>query len=221
MSWDTAVVDIRTLLDEGAEDKLIYRKRCLGECNGVNTFFKTFDNRRLTDFTNVEFPLGVWLSGVLQDSSAVSEDVLDSGDFILAEAPADGSVVEASYYCRWFLDTELTQFLASASQWLALGSDFTKVAEPLRPGALKYAASDAYQKLVIRWARRLSEGYMLNDAPATEEVGKMIAQYTDIAMKYREDAQKIRDDYYSRSGTQLSPAWSFALGRVIDNVPKE
>lgn len=221
MSWTTALTDIRTLLDEGDEDKLCYRKRCLGECNAVNLLFKTFDSRRTTDFTTAELPLGVWLNGVLIDAADVTLDFPVSGDFELADAPIDGDVIEASYYFRWFIDSELTQFLTTSSEWLALGSNYTNISESLRPAALNYAAGEAYQKLALKWTRRLSEGYMLNDAPATDEVGKMIQQYGDLALKYQAKAKDVRDDFYSRSGTQLSPSYGFSPGRVRDNVPKE
>lgn len=220
-TWLTAVTDLRTLLDEGDQDKLAYRKRCLGDCNGTNVYFKTFDFRRQTDFTTATAPLGVWKNGILLTASDITTDYPTSGDFVLSVAPVDGDVVEGSYYYRWFLDEEMTQFLITATNWLALGSDFLSLGEGLRPSALRYAASEAYQKLAIRWARNLSEGYMLNDAPARDRVGQMIKEYQETALKYREDAEKVRDDYYSRSGQQKQPLWAFVPGRIIDNVPKE
>lgn len=220
MSWTDAVLNIKTLLDEGDSDKLVYRKKCFGELNGTNLNFKTFEFRRVTDFTSAEFPLGVWINGALLSSNDVTDDFKESGDFQLKVAPVDGDVVEASYYHRWFTDDELIQFLVTASQWLAFGSDYTATGEGFRPSALKYAASEAYQKLALRWARRLSEGFLLNDAPATDQVGKMIEGYTKAALDYRAEAEKIRDDYYSRSGQQKQPLFGFALGTVQDNVPK-
>lgn len=220
VTWTTAISDIRALLSDGDQDKNYYRKRCLGQINGVNTNFKTFEFRRVTDFTTAAAPLGVWLNGTLLAASGVSFDYPDSGDFTLSSAPIDGDVLEASYYAKWFLDTELIQFLTTASQWLAFGSDYTQVAEAFRPAALKYATSEAYQKLVIRWALRASDTFMLNDAPAAENMGKMIDQYKQIAIDYRKDAEVIRDDYYSRSGQQKQPLWGFGLGNVQDNVPK-
>jgi hypothetical protein len=218
--WTSAISDLRANLSDGDQDKNYYRKRCLGEINGTNTNFKTFEFRRVTDFVSATAPLGVWLDGSLLPASGISVDYPDSGDFTLLSAPADGSVLEASYYARWFIDSELVQFLTTASQWLSFGSDYTQVAEAFRPAALKYAASEAYQKLVIRWALRASDTFLLNDAPATENMGKMIDQYKQIALDYRKDAEVIRDDFYSRSGQQKQPLWGFNLGSVRDNVPK-
>lgn len=219
-AWVDALSDIRTLLDEGNADKVTYRKRCLGQLNGENTLFKTFDNRRVTDFTSSEIPLGVWIDGVLANGVVVT-DYPETGDFELSTAPDDGSVIEASYYFRWFTDEELNSFLIAGSQWLSLGDDFLLIVSGLRPAARMYAASEAYQKLAIRWTRKLSEIFMLNDAPATEDVGKMIQQYADISLKYRESAIKARDDYYSKSGMQLEANWAFSPGHVRDNVPKQ
>lgn len=219
-TWSTAVTDLRTNLSDGDQDKVYYRKRVLGQIDGTNTAFRTFEFRRVTDFTTASAPFGVWLNGVLVDSSGINADYFDSGDFVLNTAPSDGDVLEASYYARWFIDTELQQFLTTACEWLAFGSDYTQIAVGFRPAALKYAASEAYQKLAIRWALQVQETFLLNDSKTAENMGKMVTQYKDIGLSYRKEAEKVRDDYYSRSGAQKQPLWGFNLGNVTDPVPK-
>ena len=115
--WTTALQDLRNHLSDGATDRYHFRKRCFGEIDGTNTRFKTFEFRRVTDFTQEE---GVYINGVLQPASGVSSDSLIPGEFILQTAPSDGSIVEASYYTQWFLDSELEDFLKQSSRWLSL-----------------------------------------------------------------------------------------------------
>lgn len=218
MSWTTALDDLRTLLSDGATDKLRYRKRVFGECNGVNTSFKTLEFRRITDFTVAVAPFGIWISGALQLPATVSTDFTQSGDFVLATAPTDGQVVEASYYVQWFTDAEINQFLRLSSNWLSMGDVFANLSEGLRPAALKYAASEAYQKLALRWTESLQETYLLNDSK--EQDFSIVDQYRESAKMYREDAEKVRDDFYSKSGQQKQALFGNNLGTVIDVQPK-
>src|SRR5215210_7822064 len=109
MSWTTAAVDLRTLLSDGAQDRNAYRKKCFGDVNGVNTSFRTVEFRRVTDFTSQSgsaAPLGIYVGGVRVVYTGVASDDTSSGEFVLSIPPTPGQDVEASYYYRWFLDTE-------------------------------------------------------------------------------------------------------------------
>lgn len=219
MSWTTALVDLRNLLSDGPMDKYRYRKKVFGQIDGVNTRFKTFEFRRITDFKQDLKPQGVWLNGSILNSTDISVDTLQTGDFELSVAPADGSILEASYYIQWFLDSEITIFITTASQWLAVGSDFTTIQEGLRPAALKYAAAEAYQKLALRWSEQSSEGFLLDDAPDEKRMN-IVNQYLNASTTLRKDAEAIRDDFYSRSGQQKQPSFGMLMGNVSDPVPK-
>lgn len=219
MTWTNPTLDLRTLLSDGTADKHRYRKRVFGEINGTNKSFKTFEFRRVTDFTTATSPLGIWKDGVYQGSAAVTSDNIETGDFVLVTAPADGSVLEASYYIQWFTDTEITNFLRLASNWLSLGDDYTVIGSGLRPACLKYAAAEAYQKLSLRWAEHLSENFLLNDAPDEKRMA-VVEAYRKQALDYRKEAETVRDDYYSRSGQQKQPLFATSVGRVTDNVPR-
>lgn len=219
MSWTTASTDLRTLLSDNATDKHRYRKRVFGEVNSVNTSFKTFEFRRITDFTTATSPLGVWIDGVLQTSTVVSGDSVGTGDFYLTTAPLDGSIVEASYFIQWFKDSEIENFLRLACNWLALGDDYSQLGQGLRPAALKYAAAEAYQKLSLRWAEHLSETFLLNDAPDEKRMA-IVDVYRKQSLDLRKEAETVRDDFYSRSGQQKQPLFASIVGTVPDNVPK-
>lgn len=220
MTWANPVLDLRQALSDGPTDKLVYRKRVFGECNGVNTSFKTFEFRRITSFSTAAIaPLGVWISGVLKDSTAIASDFPASGDFILTAAPLDSDVVEASYYYQWFNDDELSTFLRLASNWLSFGDDFTLVAGGLQSAAINYACYKAYDKLALRWSVMMSDTFLLNDAPVDKM--KVIAkQYADAAENFREKAEKDAQFYYSRSAQNFQPLWGVAGGNIPDPTPK-
>lgn len=218
MTWTSPEIDLRTLLSDGPTDKHRYRKRVFGEINGTNTSFKTFEFRRVTNFAAATTPLGVWINGILQPPANISSDSVSTGDFYLVTAPADGSLVEASYYIQWFNDSEIDNFLRLASNWLNLGDDFTQLGQGLRPAALKYAAAEAYQKLSLRWAEHLSETYLLNDAPEEKRMA-IVDAYRKQGLDMRKEAETVRDDFYSRSGQQKQPLFSSSFGRVKDVVP--
>lgn len=220
MSWTTAASDLRTSLSDNATDKLRYRKQVFGEANDTNTSFKTFEFRRITDFKTAAAPLGVYKAGVLLATSAISIDFVETGDFDLTAAPTEGQKVEASYYVQWFNDAEINQFLRISCNWLALGDTFSNIPEGLRPAALKYASAEAYQKLALRWAENLSEGFLLEDAKDDKRMS-IVDAYMKAATAYRKEATSIRDDFYSRSGTQLSPTSSSLYGIIPPIVPNK
>ena len=217
MTWNTAVNDLRTLLSDGSTDKYNSRKRCLGELNGTNLLFRTFEFRRITSFLSATLPLGVYLNGVIVPASGLAADYPDTGEFtfITGQAPVDGDVVEASYYIQWFLDSELTEFLNTASNWLQSTTDFTITPNGLWPSALKYAAAEAYLKMAMRWRIFLSEMYRVEDEPKKPGTGPA-DNYVKMSEAFREEALKSRDEYYKRQGRSLQPLF----GSVLGNVPR-
>lgn len=227
MAWLTPESDLRTQLSDNATDKHNYRKRVFGECNGTNVRFKTLEFRRLNDFADVNPinpgytapPLGVFKSGVLLTQADIASDNPPTGDFILAVAPADGDVIEASYYAQWFTDAEIQQFLRVACNWMSLGDDYTTLADGLRAAALKYAAAEAYQKLAIRWSQMLSEQFLLSDAVEKDRFA-IVDAWKRAEDSARKEAYKSRDDFYSRSGQANIPYASSIQGAVPNPVPR-
>lgn len=217
MAWTTAVAELRTFLSDGDTDKLRYRKRVINSPNGTITEFKTFEFRRISNFTTAAAPIGVYVNGV---AVTVDADFPDTGVFDLTTAPpADGDVIEATYYIQWFLDAELSTFLVKASQWLLQGADFTMIGDGLQPAVMSYAAHVGYQKLAVRWAEHMSETYRTEDAPDKERM-KLMDQYAKMAETLLKEATKLRDSYYTRSGQSLAPLHTSIPGRVREVVPK-
>lgn len=218
MSWATPTIDLRRLLSDGATDRYRYRKRVFGEINGTNTTFKTFEFRRVTDFTAAAAPLGVYVNGVRLLPVGITTDYLATGEFVLATAPIDGDVVEASYYVQWFIDAELDDFIVKATNWLGLGSTPANVPDGLVPSAMKFAAAEAYLKQAMRWREALSEGYRVEDAP--KDGLTPADEFIKMSEIFRKEATQNRDEYYRRQGQPLQPLWGVVSGRVPNPTPR-
>lgn len=215
MSWTTARADIRQLLADGPTDKLAYRKKLVGVQDGTAKRFKTFENRRVTDFLTAVAPLGVYVDGALVP---VAADDMAVGEFELVTAPTNSQTLEASYYIQWFNDDELDTFLAQASQWTGLGADVTNIPVGLRPAILEYSACLGYRRLALWWSRAISETYMYQDAPSKDRFA-IVDSYTKMAEAHCGRAEAIRNDYWSRQGQSNAPLFGVIQGSVRDVPP--
>ena len=218
MAWSTAISDLRSKLFDNPTDRLRAFKRVFGQCDGTNKTFKTFEFRRVTDLTGAEAPLGVYKNGVVLPSSDIASDDLSTGFFNLSTAPADGDVIECTYYVQYFNDDELNRFLRLASNFLGFGDAFTNIDSPLQTAALMYSCHEAYNMLSNRFNESMADTYRLQDMP-DEKRKEMAAEYSNKAKTSLDDAIKIRNDFYERQGKQLTPSWGFALGTVRDVAP--
>lgn len=220
MSWNTAVADLRFLLSDNETDKLGYRKAILGERNSVNLRYKTFEDRRVTNFkTDTNLSLGVHVAGVRILNAAITSDDPSIGEVILTVAPANTQRVEATYYYQWYLDTELAVFLRQATQWLGLGDDYLLIPSGLQPAALYFSAQEALHKITLKWSQRMSEVYKMEDSPDDNRIA-MVDEYRKLALDYKQKAEDLRASYYTRQDQGLAPLYNFALGSVRPVVPK-
>lgn len=226
MGWTstaTAITALRTLIKDNPTDKLCSVKQVIGTVDGVNLIFKTFEYRRVTDFTisPTPFPLGVYKNGTQIDPTNISQDDTDSGAFQLAIAvvPSNRDSIRATYYYQWFEDAELDTFMQNASTWLGLGATYINLPDGLNASALRFAAQEAYLAASMKYATRASEVFKTEDAPS-EDVMKSVAAFKDMADSYMETAKDMRDDYYTRQGQSLAPNFGFALGSVTDPTPR-
>jgi hypothetical protein len=195
-------------------------KRCFGKTDGVNKIFKTFEFRRVTDFTTAASPMGVFKnSTAVTPATDLTSDDLVSGHFVLSTAPVDGDVVEATYYYQWMLDAELTQFITSAMQWLGVGTDITTIPDGLNPALLHYAGQESYHKLSIKWSTRASETYLLEDAPDAKNQG-VVDSFRKLAEDFKVKSIELRDNFYTRQGQTLAPLFGVAAGSVRELTPQ-
>lgn len=224
MGWAdtaTAILALRNLIHDGPTDKRAVNKKVLGVQDGVNTIFTTFEGRRVGDFQHPGFPLGVYVNGAVVPGNKVTADDPLSGVFQLDTSvlPGNRQPLTATYYYQWFLDTELGQFLTDASKWLGLGPTYINVPDGLVPACLRFAAQEAYEKAAMRYSTRMSEVFQLEDAPK-EEILKSIEAFKEMAKDFMSKAETMRDDFYERQGQAKAPNFGFALGGVVDPVPR-
>ncbi len=219
MSWDlsTAILDCRKILSDGPTDKLRYRKKIIGQIDGSNKTFKTFEMRRITALVGAAAPSGIYLNNAL--TTVVSEDLI-SGEFTLSATANDGDLIVGTYYVQWFNDDEITQFLSSAAEWILSIDDSTQITPDLRPAAKAYVASEAYSKLSLRFAENLAETYQLHDAPDEKRFNPVTA-YSKMAADKLKMAFELRDDVYKdRKGQAKAPRFATISGRTKDVAPK-
>lgn len=216
MTWLTSVSDLRAELSDGPTDKFRSRIAVFGTPDGNLKTFKTLEIRRLTDFTNADVPLGVYVNDVLVD---VDTDYPEVGEFTLKTAPIARTRVVANYYLQWFLDSELQLFLKNATQWLGSGSDVTMVPDGLQPAVLQYACHKAYQKLSLRWAELISTQYRLEDQPDAIK-NSPSKLYSDMAQNFLKVAQGLREGQYTRQDQAKAPLFASIRGSVRDTPPR-
>jgi hypothetical protein len=216
MSWATSLSELRMLLNDGPTDKYRDKKRLLGKVDGTNKLFKSLEFRRITNFTSATAPLGVYVSEVL---ASVASDDPDTGNVTLTTAPTDGNFVESSYYVQWFIDSEITFFLQTATRWLQSSTDQTEIPPGLQPAALNYAASEAYQKLALKFAETQSSTFRLEDAPDPKATS-VVDEYKKTSLEFRTKALSLRDEFYTRQGQSLQPLFKSLGGRVSDVPPR-
>ena len=211
MTWPTAVAEIRNALNDTPVSKLSWRKKVLGITDGVNKAFKTFEFRRVSVLVGAVYPIGVMVNDV---AAVVDSEDLISGEFTLHVAPLEGDRVECTYYHQWFLDNELSMFLTTAAQYLGY-TDFDTVEPGLRPALLCYAKSEAYMELAVRFARMLSEQYMMEDLPQ-KSCKIAIDSYSRLADQSKKYAESLIKNYYTRQGRSLQPLFATIGGHVRD-----
>lgn len=223
--WTTtaqAISDLRRLISDDDTDKLCDMKLVFGKIDGTNTRFKTFERRRVTDFTVAPVapsPEAIYLNNVALANTAIATDDLTSGSLTLVTAPVDGDELRATYYYRWFFDVELDQFLKTAMQWLGMGSTYTNTPEGLIPAVLHYAAAEAYSRLALWWSTKISNTYLLEDAPDPQNQG-VIESYKNLAKEMEEKAGKYRAGYYTRQDQALAPRFGVQRGAVRTLTPR-
>ena len=213
--WTTALEDLRDLINDDSDDHERWRKRCVGQVDGVNLAFKTWESNRLTDFTAPPAGLGVFVDNT---SVTAATDDQELGQFTLSVAPTAGSIVEASYYYQWFDDDDLNGFLRLSMNWLNLGDDFSKLEQGLRPAALHYAGQQALHKQAQYFAENVSDVFLMQEGPKEESVGIM-NHYRQMASDFEKKANQLRDSFYSGAGSENKPINVSIPGRVRKVVP--
>lgn len=216
--WTDPKGDLRVLLSDGPTDKLRAFKTVFGAQNESNVIFKTFEFRRITDFTasGTAPPFGVYLNNVALSASAIASDSPETGYFFLDSSVVVGNNAQllTTYYIQWFLDSELEVFLIQSSKWLGQAEDYTITPDGLQAAALKFAAHEAYLKLSLKYAENVMiETYRVQDEDDKKRMD-IVGAYQVAAKQALAEAKQYRDDFYKRKGKPLSPISGTIVGRI-------
>jgi len=209
MTWSTAIGDIRALLSDRTVDKFAWKKRVVGITDGVNTRFKTFEFRRVSAFVGATLPIGIFVNDA---PVTVASESLVTGEFVLSVAPSEGSRIEATYYHQWFEDDQLQVFLTRGAEFLGM-TDYTTIEQGLRPACSEFAKAEAYMELSVRFARMLSEGFMMEDLPK-ENTKAAMESYQKLSEMCRSNANLLMKNFYTRQGRSLAPNFGSIAGNV-------
>jgi hypothetical protein len=221
MAWLTSNADLRIALSDGPADKLMFNKQVFGTQNGVNTMFKTFEFRRVTDFSasGNDATLGMYINSILVAASGIVADDPTVGVVKLLTPPANTDQVTAAYYIQWFTDAELSEFLIQSCNWIGVSQDPSLMDPGLIPSALQYSCYQAYKKLSLRYAMNAGETFRLEDSADPKKMS-VVAAYQAAASAALKDATTLRNDFYTRKGMAKAPNFISIAGSVTDVTPR-
>lgn len=199
----TAIGELRTFLNDGPQDRPIKSKQLVGPVDGVNTTFETFDDRLVSGTLVVTFNYASVPGGTVV---TVLDAVL--GLITIVPAPASGITVRARYYYQYFLDVDLREALLLGVEQVTESADITSIALGLKSTTLNYAGYFAFTKQSIRWAQRMSERFILEDAPLDGEPQMRPNLFRQLAGDFFRTANTMRDSFYKRDSRRHAPAFA-------------
>lgn len=216
MSYDGAILELRQLLADTDFNKKASNKKLLGDINGENVNFITYDKRISEDTIEVTITQA---DGEVIIPSVTVDDAI-KGTITLSEAPALNSSVTANYYWRWWLDEELINFLNKGAETVSQTSILVPDEAYLQiPPGLKLAALDVAVSLAnsaqIQYMinRRHSEEFLLEqDGNDDANFSNTISAMSGIVDAKLKSGLMLRDDFYKRQGKRFAPAFAIKLG---------
>ncbi len=198
----TARNELRAFLNDGPQDRPVKAKILIGPVDGVNTVFFTFDDRLVTG------SLVVSIDYVDLPGAQVTLNDPVFGKITLTTPPAAQTTVRGRYFFQFFLDSELDEALRNAAGEIHESDDITLTALGLKNAALNFAGYFSFTKQAIRWAQRMSEKFILEDAPVEDGSIARPNLFNQLAQSYLKNAIQLRDSYYQRHGRRNAPAFT-------------
>ena len=200
--FPTALTELRQFLNDGPTDRPVKSKQIIGPANGVNTIFFTWEDRLIPGSVSVIVNDTLIVEGV----GLTVEPAL--GRLTFATPPPPSASLHASYYFRYFDDSELTSALTAGLGQLSSAMLVTSVPNGLHQSALSYGGYFAYYKQAMRWVQRMSDRFILQDAPLDSEMLGRSNLFRQMANDLYKNAREMRDDYYPGQGRDKVPAWA-------------
>lgn len=201
----TAIADLRTFLNDGPTDRPVKQKQLVGEVDGTNAEFFAWEERVVPGTLSVTV-----------DFTPVAATLTDPvmGLVTLASPPPGGSTVRGRYYYQYFLDAELQTAITEAATQIEGSEDVTTIIPALKIVVLNFGGYFGYKKQAIRWAQRMSDKWILKEAPEEGDNFAKSNLFDKLARTFMDEARILRDDYYKRQSRQLAPAAAMMKPRI-------
>lgn len=212
----TAITEIRQILADTKFNKRGTKKTLIGNADGTNTKFYSYDKRLFTD------QIEVYVNNALVSNWDLNDAV--AGEFIFSQAPDANAEIRASYYWQWWTDSELKNFLNKGAEQLGVAqqtvtsstpdTSYLKTPVGLKTPVLKFACHLAWESLISYLiARKHSAEYLVEqDGNVDEGYSELIKSMQDQSKNALKDALALTDRYYKRQGRQFAP--SFGIKNV-------
>lgn len=219
MAWSDPTGDLRVFLSDGPYDNFIKQKKVLGETDGVNRTYYTFDDRILASGNQsvAGSPLRVfWGPQEIAASGILVTDQV-RGEFQMMFVASGGvranEKLTSSYHYQQHLDSELNMYLQQGLNFCS-ATTAAQVPAELQAAVLAFAGYNAHTKLAQRWQQRKSEQFMLQDAPMRQEAEDRVRYHQEEAQRLYAQAREMRQDYYdTRNSRAFAPAYGL-LSRI-------
>lgn len=197
-----ALTALRQFLNDGPTDRPVKSKQIIGPANGVNKVFFTWEDRLITGTVSTIVNDTVIAEGA---NLAVNQAL---GQLTYLVAPPPSAAIVASYFFQYFTDAELTSALTAGLGQISDATLVTNVPNGLQQAVLCFAGYFAYYKQAMRWAQRMSERFILQDAPLDSETLGRSNLFRQMANDLYKQAREMREDYYTQQGRREQPAWT-------------
>lgn len=186
----------------------------VGVVDGANRTFFTFEDRLVPGSLVPSIDYADVTAGQWTEVDPVI------GEIQLTTPPTAGQSVRARYFCRYFLDGDLDAALQLAVGQIVESEDVTLVSQGLRASTLSFAAGFAFRKQAIRWAERMSDRLLLNDAPVDGQSNGRANEFANLARDYTRDGVAMRTSYYQSNSRRETPAFAMVKPRIAPIAPR-
>lgn len=214
MSYTAAITELRQILADTSVNKVATKKKLIGDIDGVNTTFVTYDKRFIAS------TLKIFVAGVLLTSTEFTVVDAISGEIELITAPQINDKVVATYYWQFWIDDEIKNFLNKGAETISEvditdpDQAYLLIPAGLKKAALYFAAETAIATTInYLMNRRHSEEFTIQQDGNNEDAfSQTISAMRKQADGYWDKAVFLRDDFYKRQGKRNLPAFGVKSG---------
>ncbi|MBL0233237.1 MAG: hypothetical protein IPQ08_06190 [Chitinophagaceae bacterium] len=212
MPYTLALTELRQMLDDSPFNKKVSKKKLIGNIDGSNVRFISYDKRLYSDTLQV-------FVGEESVGFTLVDDV--GGEIDLTEPPSGNVKVTASYYWQWWTDSELKNFLNKGAEMVGqsvtttIDNAYLNIPSGLKTGSLLIASSLAARALIsfIVLRKHSSEFLLEQDGNSDSNYDATLKTLQLLADMNWKNGIEQRDDFYKRQGRRNSPAFGIKIGQ--------